>query len=491
MDASETSAGRYASIVQASPDAIASMDDRGRIVVWNPRAEHTFGWSRDEVVGCVFHEILVPADSWPIYDSQRGSARRAANDSSALSWFPLVMRRKDRGEIDLEVALSAFGEPDPAGWTAFMRVPRDPRQETELFRLAVEASPAGIVLTDEDGCITLVNAHVERALGWRRSELIGQPIEVLVPERARERHTTERTSYASHPERRPMGAHRILLARRKDGSECAVEIGLNPIVTARGTRVLAVLVDLSERQRAASQAERTQRELDRANLDLDQFAYIASHDLRAPLRAISSLAGWIVEDLGAATPPSVASHVTRLKARIGRMERLIDGLLQFARANRPGDDIARVDSAELTRNAVALLAPRDGLKTVIDDTMPSLEASGVRLEQVLRNLLDNAYKHHDGKDGHVVVGCQERPNCFEFFVADDGPGIPIEHHERIFQPFQTLRPRDEVEGSGLGLALVRKILESHGGRIWLDRSTGRGTTFRFTWPKPDASGSRG
>lgn len=483
MDVAPNTERHLAAIVEHSPDAVVSMDDGGRIVAWNRNAELLLGWQRDEMVGHVFEDRVIPASQRSHYERRRARAVSAGAAKGSPAWFTLPARCKDGGERPVELALVVLSDAAASGVIAFMRHDSQGQDAAELFRLAVEASPAGIVLTDETGHISLVNGQVEASLGWRRDELIGQPIEVLVPDRARERHVHERAAYGAFPERRPMGARRILLARRKDGTECAVEIGLNPIATPHGVRVLAVLVDLSEKQLAASRAERTQRKLDRANLDLDQFAYIASHDLRAPLRAIANLASWIVEDLGADTPPTVASHVSRLKGRITRMERLIDGLLEFARAGRTAAESTSVDTAELTRNAVALLGPRDGMATVVDGSLPVIVAPGVRIEQVIRNLLDNAYKHHDRDEGKVVVGCRERPECFEFYVADDGPGIPAEHHERVFQPFQTLRPRDDVEGSGLGLALVRKILESHGGRIWVDPAEGRGTTFRFTWPK--------
>ena len=483
MDVLTTAERHFASIVEHSPDAVVSMDDAGRVVDWNASAERLLGWRSDETIGREFTELVIPASQRVRFDDRRARAAERGARTGPPVWFQLLARCKDKSERSVEVALVVADSSASPGLVAFIRDEAAKSDSDELFRLAVEASPAGIVVTDESGRISLVNGQVEATLGWRRNELIGQPIEILVPERARERHVHERVSYGTHPERRPMGTRRILLARRKDGSECAVEIGLNPIPSPHGVRVLAVLVDLSERQLAASRAERTQRELDRANLDLDQFAYIASHDLRAPLRAIANLASWIVEDLGADTPPAVTSHVERLKGRITRMERLIDGLLEFARAGRTALNATRVDTAELARNAIALLGPRDGIVTVVDESLPRMLAPGVRFEQVIRNLLDNAYKHHDRDLGRIEIGCRERPDCFEFYVADDGPGIPAEHHDRIFQPFQTLRPRDEVEGSGLGLALVRKIVESHGGRIWVDPNAGRGSIFRFTWPK--------
>lgn len=233
-------------------------------------------------------------------------------------------------------------------------------------------------------------------------------------------------------------------------------------------------------------AERT-AELERSNQELDEFAYIASHDLRAPLRAIHTLAGWIREDAEPVLPAASQEHLARLQARAQRMEQLLDDLLDYSRAGRYRHPPELVDTGDLVRGIAELLSPPPGFSVEVDPAMPVIEAERVPLETVFRNLMSNALKHHHAPEqGHLRVSALppagESPAWVEFLVEDNGPGIAPEFHARIFGMFQTLRPRDQVEGSGVGLAIVKKMVESRGGRISLESDTGRGAQFRFTWP---------
>jgi signal transduction histidine kinase len=229
-------------------------------------------------------------------------------------------------------------------------------------------------------------------------------------------------------------------------------------------------------------AERTM-ELERSNRELDQFAYVASHDLKAPLRAIGTLASWIAADAAAVLPEASLGHLTRLQGRIARMDALLDDLLAYSRAGRVRHPLEWVDMAGLVHDVVDLLAPPPGLVVHVDAGMPSLLAERVPLETVFRNLIGNAIKHHhDPARGNITISARRLGAWTEFRVADDGPGIDPAFHERIFAMFQTLRPRDQVEGSGIGLTLVKKLVEMRGGKVTLESSPGHGATFCFTWP---------
>lgn len=228
--------------------------------------------------------------------------------------------------------------------------------------------------------------------------------------------------------------------------------------------------------------ERT-AELERSNRELDQFAYVASHDLRAPLRAIDNLAAWIAEDAGALLPAPSREHLQKLQERIQRMENLLDDLLAYSRADRLHGQPTLVDSRALVQSVVQLFAPASTFQIVLPPTMPHFLTVRVPLETVFRNLIGNAIKHHQRPDGTIIIGAMDGEQQVTFTVSDDGPGIDPEFHERIFGMFQTLRPRDQVEGSGIGLAIVKKIVESLGGKIAVESTGGQGATFRFTWPK--------
>ena len=231
-------------------------------------------------------------------------------------------------------------------------------------------------------------------------------------------------------------------------------------------------------------AERT-ADLERSNRELDQFAYIASHDLRAPLRAIDNLSAWIAEDAGALLPAKSREHLQKLQERIQRMEALLDDLLAYSRADRLHGQPSAVDSGALVLSVVQLLAPASRFQIIVPATLPYFTTLRVPLETVLRNLIGNAIKHHKPSPAPATISINgvEGETQVTFSVTDDGPGIDPAFHERIFGMFQTLQPRDQVEGSGVGLAIVKKIVESLGGKIQVESAAGQGATFRFTWPK--------
>jgi light-regulated signal transduction histidine kinase (bacteriophytochrome) len=229
----------------------------------------------------------------------------------------------------------------------------------------------------------------------------------------------------------------------------------------------------------------TSAELRRSNEDLEQFAYVASHDLQAPLRAIENLSKWIAEDLGEHLSNDVASKMALLRGRVQRMRDFITGLLEYSRAGRIRSEIERVDLRQMVADIESFLGVRDGIEVVATGDSLELKVARVPLWEVLVNLIGNAVKHHDRATGRIEVSLVDRATSYEFAVKDDGPGIAVQHHKRVFQMFQTLRPRDEVEGVGMGLPLVKKIVTARGGNVTITSGDGRGAEFHFTWPKQE------
>ncbi|MCB0166165.1 MAG: PAS domain-containing protein [Anaerolineae bacterium] len=224
-------------------------------------------------------------------------------------------------------------------------------------------------------------------------------------------------------------------------------------------------------------------ELTRIINDLDQFAYVASHDLKTPLRAIDNLATWISEDAADSLSTASKEHLEKMRDRVSRMERLLNDLLDYSRAGRESSEAEEVDTGVLVNNVLTILSPPEGFTITVSDNMPTLLTARMLLEMVLRNLIDNAIKHHQRTDGHIEIIAQESEQGTEFFIKDDGPGIDKSHHERIFQIFQTLQPKDAGGGSGMGLAIVKKIVEARGGKVSVESEPGKGSTFHFIWPK--------
>jgi len=260
-------------------------------------------------------------------------------------------------------------------------------------------------------------------------------------------------------------------------------------------RMAGIYHDITERKQAAEALrtlnltleqrvqERT-AQLERSNRELDQFAYVASHDLKAPLRGIDHLASWITQDAADVLPAASKEHLNKLRGRVQRMDYLLDDLLAYSRVGRRDGNAEILKTDALVRYVIGMLSPPAGLTIQLDDGMPTLVTPRVPLESVFRNLIDNAIKHHHAPEtGTVRISAQSVGDFVEFCVSDNGPGIDQQYHERIFSIFQTLRPRDQVEGSGMGLAIVKKTVEYRGGTIRIVSAAGQGAAFYFTWPK--------
>ncbi len=223
--------------------------------------------------------------------------------------------------------------------------------------------------------------------------------------------------------------------------------------------------------------------LEKRNQELDEFACIASHDLQAPLRGIANLADWLSKDLDGQLPAENQQQIDLIQSRVLQMSALINGLLQYARVGREQVDAMTVNVSKIVAEVVETIEPPPNFHIKFAENMPTLRTQVLLLKQVFANLIDNAIKYHDRPNGSVEILATERDYFWQFTVVDDGPGIAPEHHKKIFGIFQTLMGRDNNQGSGVGLAIVQKIVESQGGVVWVDSDLGRGSAFSFTWPK--------
>ena len=332
-------------------------------------------------------------------------------------------------------------------------------------------------MVDREGIIILVNRETERLFGYPREELLGRSIELLVPDPLRRSHPIFRDGFHAEPRTRAMGAGRDLYGRRRDGVEVPVEIGLSPVEIDGDNFVVASVVDISARKKA-------DEELRRSNEELERFAYVASHDLQEPLRTVTSyvqlLARRYEEQLDDSGREFIGFAVDGAK----RMQRLIQDLLAFSRVGTRGGAMAPTELDPIVDGAVDSLgaAIAESGAEVTRDAMPVVLGDAAQLRQLFANLLGNALKFHGDVPPRVHVGARRQGARWEISVKDNGIGIGPEYFDRIFVIFQRLQMRDTYPGTGIGLAICKKIVERHGGRIRVQSTPGAGSTFSFTLP---------
>jgi PAS domain S-box-containing protein len=339
-----------------------------------------------------------------------------------------------------------------------------------------------------DGEILMVNSQSERLFGLERGNLIAKNIRVLVPE-----WNFPMTAGAGHPGGR--GAEWV--AVRKDGSEFPVEISFSPLDTEDGTVVTSAIRDTSEHKRNLEQIrqlnanleervlERTE-ELLRSNEELQQFAYIASHDLQEPLRTVSIYAQLLAKRYRSQLPGDADQFISFIVENAGRMEKLIYDLLDFSRVDARGNDFFTQISCEAAlddaiRNLRTLVEENGA--SITREPLPWMIGDAVQLTRLFQNLLVNSIKYRTDDAPRVHISALAQGGEWLFSVKDNGIGIEPQYAEKIFGIFKVLQPRDKTSGSGMGLAICRKIVSRHEGRIWVESELGKGATFHFTMPK--------
>ena len=237
-----------------------------------------------------------------------------------------------------------------------------------------------------------------------------------------------------------------------------------------------------ERKRAEQVQAQLLKEVESVNHELKSFAYIVSHDLKAPLRGIRTLTDWILADHGDKLGNDGREQITLLSGRVDRMHNLIEAILQYSRVGRIKEEKVRVNLSELVPEIIDLISPPENIAITIENELPKVLCEQTRIQQVFQNLLSNAVKYMDKVQGRIAIGCVEEGDCWKFSVSDNGSGIEEKYFKKIFEIFQTLSPRDEYESTGVGLTVVKKIVELYGGRIWVESEHGHGSTFFFTLP---------
>jgi PAS domain S-box-containing protein len=460
--------------VESSPSGMVLIDPGGKIILVNGEVERLFGYRRDELIGQPV-EILVPERLRDGHRRERDvfrvhpEARRIANRE-------VFGRCKDGTEIPIEVGLNPIPTRDGLLVLSVIVDITERRHAQEMFRLAVEASPSAMVMLDRSRVLMMVNTEVERLFGYRREELVGKPVDIIVPERYRPECRQLLEDFMADPKARRIGGGRDLFGQRKDGSEFPVEVGLNPIRLGDEVLILSVIVDISERERA----ERLK----------DEFVSTVSHELRTPLTSIAASLGLLAGSADANLPPAAKRLITIAQSNSQRLVRLINDILDIEKIES-GEvvfDLRPVEVRSLVDQAIEVnraLADSYGVRLRLEKS-PDCEvyADPDRLTQVVTNLLSNAIKYSP-RDAEVVVAIEQRGDRIRMSVRDHGPGIPQSFRSRIFEKFAQADAADgrQKGGTGLGLSIVKQIVQRLGGEVGFADAPGGGTAFFVELPR--------
>jgi len=523
---------RLHAIVEASPLAIIALDGDGTVRMWNPSAERMFGWSEAEVVGR--QNPTIPPELEQQYRSFVSSRMQGLSQSG----FETTRARKDGSLIDVNIWTAPLRE-EGGDVTGIMTMLVDTterkhadRERVQLraseqaaraevdvekrYRKLLEAAPDAILEVDRQGRIVLVNRQAERLFGYTRAELLGNRIETLIPDRFRARHPDHRDTFFEHPVMRPMGTGLELYARRFDGSEFAVDVTLSPYDSEGAGRVICVVRDVTERKHAEEQIqmlnqhleqrtaelvatnkelELRNREVERVNRLKDEFLASMSHELRTPLNSIIGFSDLLAEQGAANFNPKQKRFLGHIQQGSRHLLELINDILDLSKIEAGHLELKYEDFevSQAVAEVVATVRPIASAKNMQFDSAVAeglfLYADRLRFKQVLYNLLSNAIKF-TASGGRVSIEGSASDGSARFCVADTGIGIPAGEQVAIFESFHQVgtTTKGVREGTGLGLAITKRLIEQHGGSIWVESELGKGSRFFFTLPVRLAEG---
>jgi PAS domain S-box-containing protein len=494
LSESKESEAKYRGLLEAAPDAMVVVNQSGKIVLLNVQAEKQFGYSRDELVGQKVTNIIPEGFAERLIADETRSASEALAQQIGTG-IELIGRRKDGSDFPIELMLSPLENAEGILVTAAIRnisVRKDAEkhlaQMEGRYRGLLEAAPDAMVVVNQGGEIVLLNVQAEKQFGYSRDELVGQRVKNIIPEGFAERLIADGTRSAAEALAQQIGTGIELYGRQKDGNDFPIEIMLSPLESAEGILVTAAIRNITERKRSEDRLVRTVGELKRSNDELEQFAYVASHDLQEPLRMVASYTQLLAQRYKGRLDADADEFIAYAVDGSNRMQALIKDLLAYSRAGTTGKGFHQISSENALKEALTNLRAtiQDSGAVVTQDSLPAITMDETQLVQVFQNLVGNAIKYRTSEAPRVHVSAMKNGGKeWIFCVKDNGLGIEPQYFERIFVIFQRLHGREEFKGTGIGLSICKKIVERLGGRIWVESEPEKGSTFCFTIPERD------
>jgi PAS domain S-box-containing protein len=464
--------------------AIFMLDPRGTIVSWNIGAERIKGYGADEIIGQNFSRF------YPQEDVDRGLPAEDLRVAATSGRTEVERWRVRKNGSRFLASLLITAARDASGkLVGFSEISRDISERTESeakYRGLLEAAPDAMVVVSEAGKIVLLNVQAEQQFGYSRDELLGQDVTAIIPMGFAERLQSDALRTAEETTTQQIGMGIELFARRKDDSEFPIEVMLSPLQSSQGILVTAAIRDITERKRDQGQLLQTVGELKRSNEELQHFAYVASHDLQEPLRMVASYTELLAKRYKGRLDSDADDFIAYAVDGSSRMQRLINDLLAYSRAGTSTDPPRRISSEGALRSALTNLQTTivESAAVVTHDSLPLVTMDDTQLTQVFQNLIGNAVKYRGTEAPRIHISAASTTGTeWIFSVRDNGLGIEPQYFEKIFVLFQRLHGRAEFAGTGIGLAICKKMLERLGGRIWVESEASNGSTFHFAVPE--------
>ena len=475
---------RYQIVFDTSPTPLLLVSAEGEILQTNDYLDRMFGYPDGELIGRRV-EVLVPPDVRPHHPELLAAYMDLPSSRSMGTGRDLFGISKDGHRIPIEIGLEPINrDGENLVMVSILDITERTNSEAKI-RMALDAASSAMVMIDKEGRIALTNQPTCEMFGYALAEMIGEHVELLVPESSRRRHTVYRKSYLTTRERRSMGRDRPLFGRRKDGSEFPIEIGLTPIDSHDGQFVMSTIIDITSRK-YTEQIEAKNAELSRLNEDLTQLIYSASHDLKAPLTSMTGITEFIISDIEDGDTGEAAANAKNVLSLARRLSTRVESLMSLARVNQAEVALEPVDLKDLVERAWADVTVDHEEPPIFEITFEhsgDFNSSEHLISSILASLLSNACLFQDGEKSEQRVWLRTRDlgDGVELSVEDNGIGIPAESHNEVFKMFKRFSDTD-APGTGLGLAIVKKQVARLRGEIDFS-STPDGTTIRILLPK--------